>query len=230
MGSASKISLQAAVSIGDTPEIPAAGSAQYTEGDAEHPCGRVFKSIHPALRDKRPEDRLRQVGEEDCDAADVRQMCGHTASLCDQPVSGLLRDAGAASCPFQHERRALENGTQGGGPIIHELSHFDIVAGPPTTFCHDDALCCAQLRRVRRRDPVRNADSYQYFAEDIASLRASRLVGRRRACVWVSAEDHLLRSGLWWFSRGPASSFPHLLDPAGEEVGRVVECARHGTV
>ena len=58
----------------------------------------------------------------------------------------------------------LENGTME-GTIIHEVSHFDQTAGTED-YCYSRTDCS----RMAMRDPNsarRNADSLQYYAEDV---------------------------------------------------------------
>lgn len=61
----------------------------------------------------------------------------------------------------------MENGTRE-GTIIHEMSHFAVVAGTEDT-CYARSAC----RDLAALDPVSvilNADSLQYFAEDVGFL------------------------------------------------------------
>ncbi|WP_373352739.1 M35 family metallo-endopeptidase [Pseudoroseicyclus sp. CXY001] len=65
----------------------------------------------------------------------------------------------------------LENGTRE-GTIIHEMSHFHVVADTDD-LCYSRSECA----RMARRDAlgaIRNADSYQYFAEDVTFYPAPR--------------------------------------------------------
>ncbi|WP_185020855.1 M35 family metallo-endopeptidase [Histidinibacterium lentulum] len=166
MGSASKISLQAAVSIGDTPEFRR-WFGPYSKENAGI-VRAAFKSIHAALRDQSLKIVCANVGEEDCDAQMYANVWSHDAyviNLC-PAFFGM---------PELHVHPStsvrMENGTRE-GTIIHELSHFDIVAGTED-ICYSRPAC-AQLAEFDRVVLVRNADSYQYFAEDVAYLRASR--------------------------------------------------------
>ncbi|MGZ9809963.1 M35 family metallo-endopeptidase [Pseudoroseicyclus sp. H15] len=63
----------------------------------------------------------------------------------------------------------LDNGTRE-GTIIHEMSHFRVVADTED-LCYSRIHCSG----MARRDPagaIRNADSYQYFAEDVTFFPA----------------------------------------------------------
>ena len=59
----------------------------------------------------------------------------------------------------------LENGTRA-GTIIHEVSHFTQIAGTDD-HCYSRGVC-ADMARTDVRSAVRNADSFQYYAEDVA--------------------------------------------------------------
>ncbi len=59
---------------------------------------------------------------------------------------------------------AYENGTME-GTLIHEISHFDAV-GATEDHCYSRTDCSA-MAEGSPQEAVENADSYQYFAEDI---------------------------------------------------------------
>lgn len=61
-------------------------------------------------------------------------------------------------------QQRFDNGTRA-GTIIHEVSHFRIVAGTEDE-CYSRSDCSRMARHGTNR-AVRNADSYQYFAEDV---------------------------------------------------------------
>ena len=50
-----------------------------------------------------------------------------------------------------------------GGTLIHEMSHFDVVAN--TDDIVYGQVACRQLADTRPQDAIRNADSHEYFAE-----------------------------------------------------------------
>jgi peptidyl-Lys metalloendopeptidase len=67
---------------------------------------------------------------------------------------------------------AFDSGTRE-GTIIHEVSHFDIVAGTDD-HCYTRSICS----EYAKTDPARaidNADSLQYFAEDVVLGPQGRL-------------------------------------------------------
>lgn len=77
---------------------------------------------------------------------------------------------------MQPGTRASDDGTKE-GTIIHEISHF-IAVGGTLDHCYGRQECEA----MARSDPaaaVRNADSYQYFAEDISfENRSTEVLGK----------------------------------------------------
>lgn len=60
--------------------------------------------------------------------------------------------------------REMRNGTQE-GTIIHELSHFEQTANTDD-LCYSRGDCMA-MARTDPNGALRNADSFQYFAEDV---------------------------------------------------------------
>jgi peptidyl-Lys metalloendopeptidase len=50
-----------------------------------------------------------------------------------------------------------------GGTLIHEMSHFDVVAG--TDDIVYGQIACRQLAQIQPENAIRNADSHEYFAE-----------------------------------------------------------------
>ena len=166
MSSAEKIALQAAVSIGDTPEFRR-WFGPYSKENAEV-VRASFKSIFTAIRDEDLKVVCANIGEEDCDAsmyANVWRHDPYVINLC--PAFFSM----PAIHVYPNTSAQMENGTRA-GTIIHEMSHFDIVAGTDD-ICYTRSAC-SQLAEFDRQVLIRNADSYQYFAEDIAYLRQPR--------------------------------------------------------
>ncbi len=72
-----------------------------------------------------------------------------------------------------------EDGTME-GTLIHEISHFDVVAGTDDS-CYSRSDC-ADMAIDDPTSAMANADSYQYFAEDVMfALRADDGVAARTA-------------------------------------------------
>ncbi|MCC5972936.1 MAG: protease [Rubellimicrobium sp.] len=68
---------------------------------------------------------------------------------------------------FGPRASGFQNGTRE-GTIIHEISHFDVIAGTDDE-CYSRRFC-ASMARLDPRRAIRNADSYQYFVEDVYLL------------------------------------------------------------
>lgn len=82
-------------------------------------------------------------------------------------------------------RASNEYGTRG-GTFIHELSHFR-VAADTEDHCYGRATC-SELAQDVPRLAVKNADSYQYFAEDIGFLAKTDAAGKPPTAGRLPAE------------------------------------------
>jgi peptidyl-Lys metalloendopeptidase len=65
---------------------------------------------------------------------------------------------------LQPGARRSDNGTRE-GTIIHEISHFDVVTGTED-HCYSRTEC-AEMAASNPELAIENADSYQYFTEDV---------------------------------------------------------------
>lgn len=160
---AEKLSLRAAVAVSDTEVFV----RWFGPWDKEK--GRVvragLKSIHQALRDDTVKVVCANIREADCTGETFATVAPHDAyvvNVCpaffDMPEMHV-HAAGSA---------ALENGTRA-GTIIHEMSHFRATAAT-LDICYSRPVC-EGMARAGRADMARNADSYQYFAEDVSAER-----------------------------------------------------------
>ena len=167
IAAAEKIALTAAVSIGDTPEYRR-WFGFYTKANAAEVRAN-FKAIHSVLRNNEVKVLCAAVGQEDCTAdmfANVWQHDAYRINLC--PAFFEMPRIHV----FANTSSQMENGTRA-GTIIHEVSHFAVVANTDD-ICYTRTTC-SEMALQSRRLLVDNADSYQYFAEDIAYQR--RLTG-----------------------------------------------------
>ena len=123
-----------------------------------------FKAVHGALSADHAEAVCVNSGEGGCKAgtyAYVFRDEPYRIYLC-APFHGL-----PAMFDMAESAPQMENGTRE-GTIIHEMSHFVVVAGTEDA-CYARSVC----RDMAARDPfsaILNADSLQYFAEDVAYL------------------------------------------------------------
>ena len=122
---------------------------------------RNLKAVVKVLRDGSVTAQCRNVGEGLCD--------GDTYAFVDKDDLYVVN-----LCPNFFDMATMKqltaatvrngNGTRA-GTLIHEISHFADVADT-VDICYS-RLDCADLARSAPEDTVRNADSYQYFVEDV---------------------------------------------------------------
>lgn len=156
---AKTLTLSAAAKVGDTPDY-ARWFGEYTPQNAEKVRANL-KAIVAAIR-----------------AGGVTVRCeGHRINGCSRREYAWVYPGQAyvlRVCPpffglpplvaLQPGTRHSDNGTRE-GTIVHEISHFTQVANT-----HDHCYSRSECRRMAQRDPLRainNADSYQYFTEDV---------------------------------------------------------------
>ena len=120
-----------------------------------------FKSIARAIRTGGVTARCGRVGREDCEIETYAYVFSDEAFLVhicppffDQPHMRT----------FNPGTEDGENGSKG-GTIVHEISHFVVVA-QTEDHCYSRSECSDMAIRDPNR-AIENADSYQYFAEDI---------------------------------------------------------------
>jgi peptidyl-Lys metalloendopeptidase len=161
------LSEAAAAAVADTPEYER-WFGIYAPDTAEA-VRAGLKAVHAAAQ----LDSVRLVcpplGEDGCDFgtyANVWPDDPYVINLCyaffGQPtIAGVVTTSAV-----------FDNGTRE-GTIIHELSHFTAVAGTEDN-CYGREVCTdmAKVQGDLTRD---NADSYQYFAEDVVLAREGRL-------------------------------------------------------
>ena len=129
---------------------------------------RNLKSIAVAIRTGAVTAQCDPVGFDACEQstyAFVYPNEPYLIHLCPnffrQPVMSQLR-------PGTHRS---DNGTRA-GTIIHEISHFTIVARTEDE-CYSRSECGSMAERDASR-AVQNADSYQYYVEDITHFADER--------------------------------------------------------
>ncbi|SHJ21078.1 M35 family metallo-endopeptidase [Wenxinia saemankumensis] len=142
---------------------------RYSDRNAET-VRRNLKAVHDAISLDEINVRCINEGFEGCKDgtyAYVFREEHYHVHLC--PSFRLL----PAMFDFDAADPRMENGTRE-GTIIHELSHFVVIAGTDD-HCYARGPCSD----MARRDPfsaIRNADSYQYFAEDVGFFPVMHLV------------------------------------------------------
>ena len=162
MTGATAVSARAAAAVGDTD--------QYADWFGPFSIARSetvranFKSIVAELRADGLVIECLPAQDPDCGGrtyAYVTDDALHTIHLC-PAFFGMpsMEDALAG-------QGTLENGTRD-GTIIHETSHFAYTAHTADE-CYSRSVCHQMARDMARA--IRNADSYQYFAEDVVLMQ-----------------------------------------------------------
>ena len=159
LSNAKSLAVFAAAAVGDD-EIYEKWFGKFSLEGAEV-VRRTLKTVAGAIRSGTVTTKCRTIADETCQANAYAYVYGdepYNIYLCPRffhlPEIGSLRPGSLFS----------DNGTRA-GTIIHELSHFDIT-GQTKDHCYTRRLCLA----FAESDPVlavNNADSFQYFAEDI---------------------------------------------------------------
>lgn len=163
---AREIALASAAAVGDTPQF--ARWFGTFQPDAADSVRAGMKAVDRALR----RDDLRLIcllpGLDGC-ATDT-----YANVLADQPYRVNLCSAFFAQPSMQGivpGSGEFDNVTRE-GTIIHEISHFEVVSGTED-HCYTRSVCPG----MARTDPnlaIENADSFQYFAEDVVLTRQGR--------------------------------------------------------
>jgi peptidyl-Lys metalloendopeptidase len=178
IGDAKRLAVTAAAAVGDTIEYTR-WFGKYSPSHAERVRSNL-KNLARAVRTGAVTAQCDPVGFDACESstfAFVYPDEPYLIHLCPnffrQPTMAQLRPGTNRS----------DNGTRS-GTIIHELSHFTIVARTEDE-CYSRTDCGSMAERDARR-AVQNADSYQYYVEDITHFAEERA---QRAADETEQED-----------------------------------------
>ncbi|KJZ20077.1 M35 family metallo-endopeptidase [Loktanella sp. S4079] len=167
---AKELTLKAATSVGDTPEYER-WFGEYSRGNAEEVRANL-KAIVGAIRSGAVTASCNLPTQDGCDSGEYAWVYPHEPyllHLC--PPFFDLPHLTALEPGARHS----DNGTQE-GTIVHELSHFLRVAGTDD-HCYSRGDCSQMaVRDVARA--IDNADSYQYFTEDVTYYARQPVVGK----------------------------------------------------
>lgn len=162
--SSQKLALRSAAAVGDTEDYRR-WFGVYSRGNAER-VRRTLKSIDAALGSGQVRAVCASSGYDGCSYdtyATVIPDRPYAINLCpaffDMPT--LMSMVGGSD---DHQTGTRE------GTLIHEMSHFNVVAGTEDE-CYTRDICSDMASRDTRR-AINNADSYQYFAEDTVRFLA----------------------------------------------------------
>jgi peptidyl-Lys metalloendopeptidase len=153
------LTLKAAVAIGDTPSY-ARWFGTYAPQNAEKVRSNL-KSVVTAIRSGAVTAQCEPMGIDGCSAGEYAFVYAgepYLMHLC-PPFFNLPHLAA-----LEPGTRRSENGTRE-GTIVHEISHFRIVASTED-HCYS-RRDCSDMARGNPRRAIENADSYQYFTEDV---------------------------------------------------------------
>lgn len=157
--SAKDLTLKAAVAIGDTQDYQR-WFGTYSAQNAEKVRANL-KAIVSAMRGGGVTAQCERIADGGCQPGEyawvypnepyLMHICPPFFTL---PVLEALRPG----------TRRSDNGTRE-GTMVHEISHFMRVANTED-YCYSRPEC-AQMARTDARRAIGNADSYQYFTEDV---------------------------------------------------------------
>ncbi|WP_375254997.1 M35 family metallo-endopeptidase [Yoonia sp.] len=167
---AKALTLRAAVSIRPT-QTYVQWFGPYTRGNAQD-VRAAFKSVLTTIKTGAVRARCEPLSEETCASggyAFVYPTMPYMVHIC--PRFFELPTAIALSQGQSQD----EYGTRG-GTFIHELSHFGLAADTDD-HCYGRSACGEMAQEVPRL-AVKNADSYQYLAEDLALSVQVGLAGK----------------------------------------------------
>ncbi len=159
LGTAKDLTLKAAVNIGDTADYVRWFGA-YSDANAEKVRANL-KAVVTAIRNGGVTAQCDQVTDAGCRGGEYAWVFPN------QPYRMYLCPSFFTLPPLealQPGSRRSENGTRE-GTIVHEVSHFVHVADTED-HCYARREC-AQMARGDARRAIENADSYQYFTEDV---------------------------------------------------------------
>lgn len=160
---AKTLALAAAVSINDT-DVYGKWFGKYTPDNAER-VRATLKAVYSAIRTGAVTTVCEPEREGDCAPsiyAYIEPNTPYLVHICPS-FFGLPNMAG-----LHPGQGASNNGTRE-GTVIHELSHFRIV-GATDDNCYSRDYC-AEMALRDAYAVVRNADSYQYYTEDITHFK-----------------------------------------------------------
>ncbi|PUB11318.1 M35 family metallo-endopeptidase [Yoonia sediminilitoris] len=162
VGDANQMTIMAAVSIADH-ELFAKWFGSYSTPNAET-VRATLKSAVTAMRSGRVSVQCVPAQGDGCQDG--------TIAWVSRPQAFVLN-----LCPGFFDLPMLDTATPDGGPrgdstqegtVLHEMTHFQQV-GRTEDYCYTRRVC-AEMATARPGNAIRNADSYQYFAEDIIYL------------------------------------------------------------
>lgn len=170
IGTAKDLTLRAAAVVGDT-QAYARWFGAYTPARAEE-VRATLKSVVRALRSGAVTATCQPGTTPPCDEGAYAFVYRHDAYMVNLCPSFFSLPPLTALAPGT---RRSENGTME-GTLVHELSHFSVVADTDDN-CYSRGRC-RQLAREDVASAITNADSYQYFTEDVTYYARQPVAGK----------------------------------------------------
>lgn len=167
---AKELTLKAASAVGDTAEYER-WFGTYSQSNAEV-VRRSLKSIVGAIRSGAVTAQCHTVQDDGCQNREYAWVYVNEPLLLHFCPSFFTLPPLEALDPGSPRS---ENGTRE-GTIVHELSHFSRVAGTDD-HCYSRSECSGMARYDERR-AIDNADSYQYFTEDVTYYARQPVAGK----------------------------------------------------
>lgn len=168
--SAKDLTLKAATTVADTPEY-ARWFGPYSDANAEVVRGNL-KAVISAIRSGAVTTQCDLIAGDGCDAGEYAWVYPHRpyeVHLC-PPFFNL-----PPLTALQPGERRSDNGTRE-GTIVHEISHFIRVADTED-HCYSRRECMAMASDDAAL-AIDNADSYQYFTEDVTYYARQPISGK----------------------------------------------------
>ncbi len=159
LATAKDLTLKAAVAVGDTSDYQR-WFGSYSHANAER-VRASLKSVVTALRGGGVTAQCDAVTEGGCNGGEYAWVFANQPYLMHLCPSFFTLPPLTALQPGD---RRSNNGTRE-GTIVHEVSHFLHVADTED-HCYSRTECSRMAQRDARR-AIDNADSYQYFTEDV---------------------------------------------------------------
>lgn len=166
---ASDLATRAAAAVGNTTEFTR-WFGIYDERKAEAVRSNL-KSIDRALRSEALRFYCGHTNEPACaegSYAYVYTSEHYAMTLCPLFFTMPMMPGGSSK-DADYEHGTME------GTIIHEMSHFDVTAGTDD-LCYSRQVC-QQMALNDPQSTIYNADTYQYFTEDVSFAIAAALNG-----------------------------------------------------
>ncbi len=170
MRNAKALTLKAATAVGDTPDYDR-WFGDYTRPNAEQVRANL-KAIVTAIRGGGVTAQCHSVRDNGCNAGEYAWVYAHEPYLMHMcPPFFTLPPLVA----LQPGARSSDDGTRE-GTVVHELSHFIHVANTED-HCYS-RRDCSDMASYDAERAIDNADSYQYYTEDVTYYARQPVAGK----------------------------------------------------